>query len=138
MRVHRGWSGNILALSMALALLAMPGSAQAQSPDVTRPTVVLTLATAFENGRPVGVDSTFAADVGEVCAIVEVEEGQEGRFWVVFDFLGSQSLLELQVDEESDLQWAAMAIPPEAKGQWAVSVVHEGNTLTSRLFTVGP
>jgi len=127
-----------LALATAMAFVTLGSPDGARTPSRTdSPEVRLSITATMEDGEPVGAAESFPADVGEVYAVLEVENAPGETFGVVFGVLGSASLVEVRVQGDPDRQWAAMVIPSEATGEWSVAVVHDGETLTTKLFTVG-
>ena len=127
-----------VAVLTTLCLSESPSWAQEAGPRGSRPDVRLTVTAQMEDGRPVGTAESFPADVGEIYAVVDVEDARGETLWIVFGFLGSESMVELSIQTDPAREWTAMAIPSEATGQWSVAVVHEGETLATRMFTVEP
>jgi len=128
----------VLTVAIVIAIPASPIRGQEQTADSSAtPRVQLSVTSRVEAGEPVGTAEAFPADVGDVYAVIDVEDGRGETLWIVFGFLGSESLVEMKIEADSERRWTAMAIPSDAKGQWSVSVVHGGGTLTSRMFTVG-
>jgi hypothetical protein len=121
---------------LATLLCVSPSRAQEAGPAGATPEVRLTVTARMEDGRPVGAAESFPSDVGEIYAVVDVVDARGETFWIVFGFLGSESMVEIHVREDPAREWTAMAIPSEATGQWSVAVVHDGETLATRMFTV--
>ncbi len=71
------------ALSVAMALIAVGApDAVGMSSRIDSPEVRLSVTATIEDGEPVGAAESFPADVGEVYAVLEVENAPGTTPWV--------------------------------------------------------
>jgi hypothetical protein len=130
----------ILIMTVALltiAALAMGQTEPAQAPKLT---VDAKLCTMVENLMPVGVATSFTADVGKVYLWTKVM-GAEGETSIKHEWYHDgkeMAVVDLAVKGASWRTYSSKTIPEYWTGDWEVKVVDaNGNTLASIPFTVG-
>jgi hypothetical protein len=122
---------------LAIAAFALGQTEKAQIPALT---VDAKLCTMVENQMPVGVATSFTADVGKVYLWTKVT-GAVGETSIKHEWYHNgkeMAVVDLPVKGASWRTYSSKTIPEYWTGDWEAKVVDaEGNTLASIPFTVG-
>lgn len=97
------------------------------------------IATSIENRQPVGVDTSFAADVGRVFCFTQVKGATDttkiSQIWYYKDQEKAQ--VELDVRSKNWRTWSSKTILESWTGPWRVMVVDaNGNVLATTSFSI--
>jgi hypothetical protein len=127
---------------VTVVLLIVAGLALGQAEEAKAPklTVDAKLCTKVENLMPVGVATSFTADVGKVYLWTKVM-GSDGETSIKHEWFhdgNEMAVVDLAVKSASWRTYSSKTIPEDQTGSWEVKVVDaQGNTLASVPFTVG-
>ena len=132
----------ILVLALAV-IICIPIVGHTQDMDTAGSviTVEAELATGIQDREPVGVGSTFPADVDTVYLWTRVMGARDTTFikcvWTYGD--KEMATVELPVRSPSWRTWSSKAIMPQWAGKWDVKVLDaDGNVLKGLTFTIEP
>ncbi|MEJ2055359.1 MAG: DUF2914 domain-containing protein [Calditrichaceae bacterium] len=98
-----------------------------------------TICTAVEDRMPVGADSSFSSDVGQLYCFTKIS-GAEDTTTIshVWYFNGEEKAkVELNVKSKNWRTWSSKRIDPSWIGEWRVEVVSAaGDVLSTKAFTI--
>jgi hypothetical protein len=125
------------AACLILSVVA-PGLAAAQEESATAD---LQVGTEIEDREPVGVATTFPADIGRLFAwsrLTGLEGAAVEHVWR-YPAGDVEAVVPLEIGGSPWRTWSSKTIPPDWAGEWLVEVRDgEGNVLSSVTVTVGP
>lgn len=118
-----------------IVFLLGSGTLYAQNLRVTQ----VDFATSVENRQPVGVDTTFAADIGSVSCYTRVEGAQDttqiAHVWYYKD--EEKARIELDVKSDDWRTWSSKSILESWTGRWRVMIEDaNGNVLANKSFVI--
>ncbi|HEX6983511.1 MAG TPA: DUF2914 domain-containing protein [Balneolaceae bacterium] len=98
------------------------------------------VATSIENRQPMGVDTSFAANVGRVFCFTRIKGAtdttQIAQVWYYKD--QEKARIELDVRSNNWRTWSSKAILESWTGPWRVMVIDSnGNVLATTSFKIG-
>jgi hypothetical protein len=95
-------------------------------------------ATSIENRAPTGVDTTFAADIGNVYCFTHIKgagDTQIAHVWYYKD--EEKARINLDVQSDDWRTWSSKSILENWTGRWRVMVEDEtGNVLDTKTFII--
>jgi len=132
----------VLVLAIAV-IICIPIVGHTQDMDTAGSviTVEAELATGIQDREPVGVGSTFPADVDTVYLWTRVMGAEDTTFIKCVWTYGDEEMasVELPVRSPSWRTWSSKAIRPAWTGKWDVKVLDaDGNVLKGLTFTIEP
>lgn len=132
----------VLVLAIAV-IICIPIVGHTQDMDTAGSviTVEAELATGIQDREPVGVASTFPADVDTVYLWTRVMGAKDTTFIKCVWTYGDEEMasVELPVRSPSWRTWSSKAIMPQWTGKWDVKVLDaDGNVLKGMTFTIEP
>lgn len=124
-----------LALSLISVFIIGIVPAKSQDLKVTQ----FDFATSIENREPVGIDTAFAADVGDVFCFTRIagvtDTTQIAHAW----YYKEQEKARISLDVQSDdwRTWSSKKIIESWTGRWRVMIEDdEGNVLATKTFVI--
>lgn len=118
-----------------ILVVVLAGSLQAQQLKVSQ----VDVATAIEDRNPIGVDTTFTADVGTLFCFTQIEEAPDtGKiFHVWYHKSEEKARIDLEVKNDKWRTWSSKNILKSWSGPWRVIVEDDnGNVLAVKNFTI--
>jgi hypothetical protein len=99
----------------------------------------IAICTSVENRQPIGIDSVFHADAGQVCCYTKLmgqtDISKISHVWFYQD--KQMSKIDLTMKAKTWRTWSIKTIIPEWKGDWRVEVQDStGNVITSTSFKI--
>ena len=132
----------VLVLAIAVVIcIPIVGHTQDMDTAGSVITVEAKLATGIQDREPVGVGSTFPADVDTVYLWTRVMGAKDTTFIKCVWTYGDEEMasVELPVRSPSWRTWSSKAIMPQWAGKWDVKVLDaDGNVLKGLTFTIEP
>lgn len=108
---------------------------QAQNLKITE----IEFASSIENREPVGVDTTFAADIGNIFCYTHVKGAEDTTQVAHVWYYKEEEKARINLDVRSDdwRTWSSKTILKSWTGRWRVMVEDiEGNVLATKTFVV--
>jgi hypothetical protein len=106
------------------------------------PTIVvedIQICTSIENRQPVGADTSFTKDIGQLWCYTNISSDQDTTsiFHVWYYNDNEMFRIELDVNAKTWRTWSSKRIIDTWTGGWRVDVLSpDGNVLTSKEFTI--
>jgi hypothetical protein len=106
------------------------------------PTIVvedIQICTSVENRQPVGVNTSFSKDIGQLYCFTRLSSSQDTTsiFHVWYYNDKEMFRIELDVNAKTWRTWSSKRIIDTWTGEWRVDVLSsDGNVLTSKQFTI--
>jgi hypothetical protein len=124
-------------LVSAIVLLICFGLNELSAQNIKVSTIQI--ATSIENRRPVGVDTSFAANVGRVFCFTQIKGAADttkiSQVWYYKD--QEKARVELDVRSNNWRTWSSKAILQSWTGPWRVMVVDaDGTVLATTSFKI--
>lgn len=122
-------------IMLILAFLLLAAVSQAQEIKINQ----FDFATSVENRSPIGVDTSFTADVGTVFCFTQITDApdtsQISHVWYYKD--EEKARIDLDVKASDWRTWSSKSILKSWSGPWRVMVEDEqGNVLAAKTFTI--
>lgn len=97
------------------------------------------ICTSIENRQPVGSDTSFAKDIGQLWCFTKLSSDQDmtsiSHVWYYND--REMFRIELDVKAKTWRTWSSKSIIDTWIGEWRVDILSsDGNILTSKQFTI--
>ena len=130
-----GWVGFVGTAFAALILVGLVPATVAQSSGVT---VDLVIALNVEDRAPVGENTEFPPNTGELVAWTRVTGAANTTIEHVWRHGQLERVIPLDIGGSPWRTWSRKRIPPNGEGEWTVEVRDsEGNVLATKNFTIG-
>ena len=106
------------------------------------PTIVvedIQICTSVEDRQPVGADTSFSRDIGQLWCITKLSSDQDTTSISHVWYYNDKEMLrvELDVNAKTWRTWSSKRIMDSWTGTWRVDVLSsDGNVLTSKQFTI--
>ena len=106
------------------------------------PTIVvedIQICTSVEDRQPVGADTSFARDIGQLWCFTKLSSDQDTASISHVWYYNDKEMLrvELDVNAKTWRTWSSKRIMDSWTGTWRVDVLSsDGNILTSKQFTI--
>lgn len=122
-------------LTTAAIILFTVSLVQAQELKISQ----FDFATGIEDRQPVEVDTSFAADIGNVFCFTHVEGASDtteiAHVWYYKD--EEKARINLDVESNDWRTWSSKSILPSWTGRWRVMIENsDGNVLASKTFVI--
>lgn len=95
-------------------------------------------ATSIDNRAPIGIDTSFAADIGNVYCFTHLKGGKDTQIAHVWYYKDEEKArIELDVQSDDWRTWSSKTILENWTGRWRVMVEDSsGNVLETKSFTI--
>ena len=99
----------------------------------------IAICTSIENRQPIGIDSVFNADAGQLCCYTKLTSQTDmskiSHVWFYQD--KQMTKIDLVMKAKTWRTWSTKTILPDWKGDWRVEVQDStGNVITSTSFKI--